>query len=398
MSLSYPETLKGIVAASGDKNDIPSPAQAAGFASFAEGFGPINGLPLASGGIAPKREDINGFLNLLSQHNFYQQSGGMYTWANTLDYTVPSMVVGSDGAIYFALLESGPGTSAGYKDPTTQPTYWKSVGVNLGLLAPLASPALTGTPTAPTPDVGDNSTKLATTAFVISQLLNLVTQAQFDNSAKGATTAFVQRAIGSKSTLKFMASSGSLDASYVGALTVFSGSNTIAATLPATSGLPPGSAISIINATTNPATVAVSGTDEIYGNPTHQHMTSLTLGVGDQVTIISQRGVQWFVAGGSLAANETAVFGSVLANPGYQKLPGGLILQNGTWTASATPGAAVAVSFYSAFPTACLGVVVSAHNASTTNSAAWYDTPAVGGFNGRADVASLTCDYIAWGY
>jgi len=32
--------------------------------------------------------------------------------------------------------------------------------------APLASPAFTGTPTAPTPTVGDNSTKLATTAFV----------------------------------------------------------------------------------------------------------------------------------------------------------------------------------------------------------------------------------------
>jgi len=32
--------------------------------------------------------------------------------------------------------------------------------------APLASPALTGTPTAPTPTAGDDSTKIATTAFV----------------------------------------------------------------------------------------------------------------------------------------------------------------------------------------------------------------------------------------
>jgi len=32
--------------------------------------------------------------------------------------------------------------------------------------APLASPALTGTPTAPTPTLGDDSTKIATTAFV----------------------------------------------------------------------------------------------------------------------------------------------------------------------------------------------------------------------------------------
>lgn len=36
--------------------------------------------------------------------------------------------------------------------------------------APLASPALTGTPTAPTPSFGDSTTKLATTAFVAAAL------------------------------------------------------------------------------------------------------------------------------------------------------------------------------------------------------------------------------------
>jgi hypothetical protein len=38
--------------------------------------------------------------------------------------------------------------------------------------ADLASPALTGTPTAPTPTVGDNSTKVATTAFVNTEISN----------------------------------------------------------------------------------------------------------------------------------------------------------------------------------------------------------------------------------
>ena len=38
-----------------------------------------------------------------------------------------------------------------------------------GSLAPVASPALTGTPTAPTPSAGDNSTKIATTAYVRSE-------------------------------------------------------------------------------------------------------------------------------------------------------------------------------------------------------------------------------------
>ena len=43
-----------------------------------------------------------------------------------------------------------------------------TVTTNLALKAPLASPALTGTPTAPTPSSADNSTKIATTAYVNS--------------------------------------------------------------------------------------------------------------------------------------------------------------------------------------------------------------------------------------
>lgn len=44
--------------------------------------------------------------------------------------------------------------------------------VDLSGLAPKDSPALTGTPTAPTAPVGDSSTKLATTAFVNAEIAN----------------------------------------------------------------------------------------------------------------------------------------------------------------------------------------------------------------------------------
>ena len=44
----------------------------------------------------------------------------------------------------------------------------------LAAYAPLASPALTGTPTAPTADQGDSSTTLATTAFVNAAILRLI--------------------------------------------------------------------------------------------------------------------------------------------------------------------------------------------------------------------------------
>ena len=44
------------------------------------------------------------------------------------------------------------------------------VTIDGSALAPIASPAFTGTPTAPTPPPGDNSTKIATTAFVDSAI------------------------------------------------------------------------------------------------------------------------------------------------------------------------------------------------------------------------------------
>lgn len=43
--------------------------------------------------------------------------------------------------------------------------------------APLASPALSGTPTAPTPATADNSTRLATTAYVQTVIANLIASA-----------------------------------------------------------------------------------------------------------------------------------------------------------------------------------------------------------------------------
>lgn len=76
---------------------------------------------------------------------------------------------------------------------------------DLSAYAPLASPALTGTPTAPTQVAGNNSTRLATTAFVVASFAPLAspaltgvptapTPSAGDNSTKIATTAYVDAA------------------------------------------------------------------------------------------------------------------------------------------------------------------------------------------------------------
>jgi hypothetical protein len=73
-----------------------------------------------------------------------------------------------------AIVDSAPGTlntlnelAAAINDDAS---YAATITTALGTKAPLASPALTGTPTAPTAAVGTDSTQVATTAFVIDQI------------------------------------------------------------------------------------------------------------------------------------------------------------------------------------------------------------------------------------
>lgn len=54
---------------------------------------------------------------------------------------------------------------------------WSSITVNT--LAPLASPSFTGSPTAPTPTTGTNSTRLATTAFVNNSIKDTIAFVEF---------------------------------------------------------------------------------------------------------------------------------------------------------------------------------------------------------------------------
>ena len=86
---------------------------------------------------------------------------------------------------------------------------YKSIIADLSAYAKLASPAFTGTPTAPTPTSSDDSTKIATTAYVKANLSSYApiaspafsgtptapTPTSGDNSTNLATTAFVQDAL-----------------------------------------------------------------------------------------------------------------------------------------------------------------------------------------------------------
>lgn len=67
-------------------------------------------------------------------------------------------------------------------------TYSTTVSTALALKADLASPALSGTPTAPTPTAGDNTTKIATTAFVKSAVDASLAGLSWKQAVRAATT------------------------------------------------------------------------------------------------------------------------------------------------------------------------------------------------------------------
>lgn len=73
-------------------------------------------------------------------------------------------------AVIAALVNSSPSTLDTLKELADalgdDPNFAATTATALGLKAPLVSPVLTGTPTAPTAAAGDSSTKIATTAFV----------------------------------------------------------------------------------------------------------------------------------------------------------------------------------------------------------------------------------------
>lgn len=91
---------------------IPETTTEVGKASWDQGFPVETSLPLSQGGIPPKYGDFNGVLNALSQFAVYAQSGGQYAWSATLEYSIGSLVLGSDGKLYMATVASGPSSTA----------------------------------------------------------------------------------------------------------------------------------------------------------------------------------------------------------------------------------------------------------------------------------------------
>lgn len=110
-------------AAGGNFSLIPNAPGVSGRASLTSGFPTETQLPLNQGGIAPNRLDFNGILYMLSAFAFWQQSGGQFSYAETLNYTTPCIVY-HNGVLWWCLQENGVDSANGVVEPGTDETYW----------------------------------------------------------------------------------------------------------------------------------------------------------------------------------------------------------------------------------------------------------------------------------
>lgn len=171
------------------------------------------------------------------------------------------------------------------------------------------------------------------------------TPAQFDNSTKLATTAFVKASEGGYSGHTVVGTT-TLTAANSGQVIVCAGSATI--TLPAASTMPAGNALTFF-ATGAGVVVQRAGADTIQ--PNGSTVTSITLNAGDTLVLESNGASAWGAIGGSAQLQYSSQFLASKAANGYIKLPGGLIIQWGT--VSGLTGAGVSsFTFPVAFPTA----------------------------------------------
>ena len=91
---------------------------------------------------------------------------------NTVTYTTVPSNTASISTLNGQVSTLQTTTTANSGAITTLQGQVTTLNTEVGLLAPIASPAFTGAPTAPTPSAGDSSTKLATTAFVQATLMS----------------------------------------------------------------------------------------------------------------------------------------------------------------------------------------------------------------------------------
>lgn len=151
---------------------------------------------------------------------------------------------------------------------------------------------------------GQNAVDDGTTATLETNLKSAINAAgitapQFDNSTKLATTAFVQRALGNVRTIVGVSSATSLSAAHVGALIGCNAPSNYTITLPPIGSLGIVSTIGFFhNYSSGIVTIAGSGAEKIVVGGANQ--SSIALNPGQFIVLSTDLATGWYVSSGNL--------------------------------------------------------------------------------------------------
>lgn len=273
-------------------------------------------------------------------------------------------------AAILALIGGAPATLDTLKEIAAainnDPNFSTTINNALALKAPLASPALTGTPTAPTAAQTVNNTQIATTAFVKAAIAGLVGSspealdtlnelaAALGNDPNFATT--VMNALAGKQPLdatltNLSGKSVSALLQYLGLTEALGNKQNYSQQLTALSGLEmEKDKLPFFNSNNSAdiTTLTKTGRDIIGKNTVDEVRTLLQLGSAALKTIGT----------GANQVPDMNAFGVSKNETGYQYLPGGLILQWGK-VGPTQAGQNTNVTFTITFPTVAASVICS---------------------------------------
>lgn len=245
----------------------------------------------------------------------------------------------------------------------------------LALKAPLASPAFTGNPTAPTP-------------------------ALFDNDTSVATTAFVQRALGNmRGGVNYVGNGNTIAASDVGGFVLYSQTGAGQTLyLPSAGAVPSGSVICISGYGPYAFTLAVQGGQDIICRG--GVATSLSMLGSDSIILVAESGTRWNVIGGSYESTKSPRFASSLASSGWKRYPDpssptGYLIEQWGAASIATANTWQATSYPIAFPNALMQIVAST---ASTGSYGGAKSNSLTQCNLFANNAGAVVSYRAIGY
>ncbi len=121
-----PSKIPAAWAWDGDINTIPATDPGNGLASWERGYPLETQTPIAAGGTPPRRQDMNGALNAITNAQLWYQQGGLFEYDAYTDYEVGNHIL-QNGSLYYCIAANGPSGTVKSPSADTSETYWKPI-------------------------------------------------------------------------------------------------------------------------------------------------------------------------------------------------------------------------------------------------------------------------------